>query len=278
MIILAHDGSLYGDWVARYALHFAIGEQDKKLLILHVPDRNTGQDIVTAKFSQLTVAGETLGVEVIPQLLPHGDNVYRSLSQAIPPIPDALLICGTRVKQKKQGLLRGSVAEQLLRTHRCPVLALRVVQPGLLGTPQNLLLPLAGHLGGFCRIWPVFRRLAPHLRRVHLFRALYVHHLRQAHLSPDRERMLLAIGQEYLAKINKELNELYSCDGLNIEQLTSISSDWPNAVLVQASRLRAQMILLGVSERSLAHRILHGAGLEQVLRESPCDVGIYRGP
>jgi nucleotide-binding universal stress UspA family protein len=57
-----------------------------------------------------------------------------------------------------------------------------------------------------------------------------------------------------------------------------ISSDWPNAVLIQASRLKVQMILLGVSERNLAHRTFYGVGIERVLRETPCDVGIYRGP
>ena len=278
MIILAHDGSLYGDWVARYALRFTAGEQDKKLLVLHVQDGQTSREMVTAKFAQLVAEGETLGIDILPQLLPLGTNVYRSLRQAIPHDPAALLICGTRVKPKRQALLSGSVAEQLLRTHQCPVLALRVVQPGLLGTPQELLLPLAGHVGGFARIWPIFRRLAPNLRRVHLFRTFYVHQLRQAHLSPVRERMLLAIGHDYLAKITAEMNDFCDAEKLYIEQLTSISSDWPNAVLVQASRLRAQMILLGVSERSLAHRVLHGVGLEQVLREASCDVGIYRGP
>ncbi len=54
--------------------------------------------------------------------------------------------------------------------------------------------------------------------------------------------------------------------------------DWPHQVLVEASRLKAQMLLLGASERSLAHRVFHGQALERILRETPCDVGIYRGP
>jgi nucleotide-binding universal stress UspA family protein len=62
-----------------------------------------------------------------------------------------------------------------------------------------------------------------------------------------------------------------------VERQVMIAADWPNAVLIQASRLKAQMVMLGVSERSLAHRIFHGVGIEAVLRDSPCDVGIYRG-
>lgn len=278
MIILAHDGSLYGDWVARYALNFAVAESDCKLLVLHVLDGKTSREVVTAKFAQLEADGQSRGVEIIPQLLPLSGSVYRSLRQSIPHAPDALLICGTRVKSRKRTFLRGSVAELLLRSHQCPVLALRVVQPGLLGAPQELLLPLAGHLAGFARIWPIFRRLEPNLRRVYLFRALNIPLLRQAPLSPVRERILLSVGQAYLAKIAAELDVMLPEKKLRVERRVTIASDWPNAVLVQASHLKVQMILLGVSERSLAHRVLHGVGLERVLHETPCDVGIYRGP
>jgi nucleotide-binding universal stress UspA family protein len=49
-------------------------------------------------------------------------------------------------------------------------------------------------------------------------------------------------------------------------------------VLVLANRLKVQMVLLGVTERSLAHRVFYGKGIERVLRKTTCDVGIYRGP
>ena len=278
MIILAHDGSLYGDWVARYALQFAAEECDRKLLVLHVLDGKSTREVVTAKLAQLEADCQARDIEMLQELLPLGANVYRSLRQATPHATDALLICGTRLKARKSAFLRGSVAEQLLRSHQCPVLALRVVQPGLLGAPQELLLPLAGHQTGFARIWPIFRRLAPKLRRVHLFRSLNIHHLRHAHLSPAREQLLLKVGQSYLTTIAAQLSEMLPEPGFSIERRVTIASDWPNAALVQASRLKVQMILLGVSERNLAHRVLHGVGLERVLHEACCDVGIYRAP
>lgn len=194
MIILAHDGSLYSDWVARYALNFAAAENDRKLLALHVVDGKTNRELVTVKFAQLETVCASQDIEFIPQLLPLNNGVYRSLRHAIPPAADALLLCGTRIKAKRQAFLRGSVAEQLLRNHQCPVLALRVVQPGVLGSPHNLLLPLAGHVSGFARVWPIFQRLAVRLQRVHLFRSLHVHHLRHAYLNPNRQQLLLDAG------------------------------------------------------------------------------------
>ena len=278
MIILAHDGSLYSDWVARYALNFAASETDRKLLAIHVLDGKTSPELVKTKFSQLETACRNRDIDFIQQLLPLDNGVYRSLRHAIPHAPDALLVCGTRIKAKKRAFLRGSVAEQLLRCHQCPVLALRVVQPGLLGGPLHLLMPLAGHVTGFARVWPIFQRLSENLQRVHLFRSLHVHHLRHAHLSPARQRQLLSAGETYLEKIFAEMTASLPEQRFYVERQVMISSDWPNAVLMQASRLKAQMILLGVSERNLAHRTFYGVGIERVLRETPCDVGIYRGP
>ena len=278
MIILAHDGSTYCDWVARYALRFAADEEDRRLFAIHVLEGKTNPDLVEAKFNQYGHDCAEQGVDFSFRLLPPGNSVHRTLRQAIPHDPEALLVCGTRVKPNRRSFLSGSVAEKLLRMHQCPVLALRVVQPGLLGNPDDLLLALAGHTQGFERVWPVFRRLAPHLRAVHLFRDQPVHNLLYAHLTAGHELAMRRAGYAYLDKVCTELDELMPENSFRLDRRVVVTSDWPGEVLVHASRLKAQLILLGVSERSLAHRVFYGAELEQVLRETPCDVGVYRGP
>jgi len=278
MIILAHDGSIYGDWVARYALGFADVEADRKLLVLHVAEGKVSQEIVESRFTRLGKECSFLGIAFLSQVLPLGKSTYRSLRQSVPHDPQSLLICGTRVKPRGQNYLSGSVAEKLLRTHQCPVLALRVVQPGLLGHPHAMLLPLAGHLGGFSRIWPVFSRLVPFLQIVYLFRSMYVNRLRHPYLSSANERILKEIGVNYLTKISAEIAEQLGPSSFRVDRRVAVSSDWVNDVLVLASRLKVQIMLLGVSERNLAHRVFHGTSMEKVLRDTPCDVGIYRGP
>ena len=278
MIILAHDGSVYSDWVAHYALQMAAKEDDRKLLVLNVLDGKINADLVEAKLAQLADDCRAHNIEPAYELLPLGTSVHRTLRQAIPHDPAALLVCGTRIKPNRRDFLTGTIAEKLLRMHLCPVLALRVVQPGLLGSPHDLLLPLAGHATGFNRVWPVFRRLAPALRQVHLFRALPIHPLLMTHLTTDRERTLRKIGTVHLEEVYQEMLGQLGNQAIMTDRRVMVTSDWPHEVLVQASRLKVQMILLGVSERSLAHRVFHGNGIEQVLRATPCDVGIYRGP
>lgn len=277
MIILAHDGSIYGDWVARYAMRFAATEQDRKLLVLHVLDGKISHEIVETRFSQLASDCDSFNVEFLPQHLSLGSSVYRSLRQAIPPEKESLLVCGTRVKSRKSRYLSGSVAEKLLRMHECSTLALRVVQPGLLGNPHDLMLPLAGHLQGFPRIEPILRRMVNHLRSVHVCRIMQINSLRHPHLSSEMESLLKEKGSSYLTRFRAEMETTLDPVAFRCDQKVTISSDWAHEVLVQASRLKTQLMLLGLSERSFAYRVLHSAALEKILHETPCDVGIYRG-
>lgn len=277
MIILAHDGTIYGDWVSCYALRFAATERDRKLLVLHVQDGAVRPEIVASRFAQLSAACAAADIDCHTQELPPGDSVYRTLRQAIPPEPDALLICGTRVKARRQKYLAGTISENLLRMHQCPVLALRVVQPGLLGNPHDLLLPLAGHLHGFRRIEPILSRLAPHLRTVHICRAMQVNPLRHPHLSRDVEDTLIRKGNHYLTRFRTEMQERLGPVPFRCDQRVAITSDWAHEVMTLASRLKTQLMLLGLSERTLAYRVLHSAGIERILHETPCDVGVYRG-
>lgn len=278
MIILAHDGSLYGEWVSRYAINFALGEKDRKLLVLHVPEGKITPVMVEARLERLIDDCAEHELSCHCEYLPPDQDVYRSLRHAIPHDPTALLVCGTRVKARNRAYLSGSIAEKLLRTHQCPVLALRVTQPGLLGIPGNLLLPLAGHGTGAERFWPVFMRFLPHLRSVQLFRSLNIHYLRYPHLSRNREQTLREIGIVYLEQILREIDEKLPERRFRVDRRVAVSSNWSDEILVLASRLHVQLILLGVSERTLAHRLFYGVGLERILHKSPCDVGIYRGP
>jgi len=278
MIILAHDGSLYGDWVARYAIRFASAEPDHTLLLLHVLDGRIDPQLAAARFKTLTGQAEAAAVTLHCELLPLGKSVYRTLRQATPHDPQALLVCGTRVKPRRQAFLTGSVAESLLRTHQCPVLAVRVVQPGLLGLPHDLLMPLAGHRDGFARLWPIFRRCTAQVRRAYFLHAIPVPALSQAYSTPGRQAQMRQAGESFLDHFIAELYERIPTPGFHIERRVLITSDWAHQILVDASRLKTQLLLLGASERSLAHRVFHGQALERILRDTPCDVGIYRGP
>jgi nucleotide-binding universal stress UspA family protein len=159
MVYLAYDGSLNGDWVSRYAIRFAAHGTERTLNLLHVLDGKVPEAELERKIEHLRRECLGQGVELFPQLLPLAHGVFPSLAQAIPAGAESLVVCGTRVRSTRKPFLSGTVAELLLRHGAFPVLAVRVVQPGLLGSPRELLIPLAGHPRGLTAVWRFQRPL-----------------------------------------------------------------------------------------------------------------------
>lgn len=277
MLYLAYDGSLNGDWVSRYAIRFASHAADRTLTLIHVRDGTVPADLLERKFEHLERECRAQEVELVPQVLPPGRNVLSTLLAAIPAGTQSYVVCGTRVRSRRKPFLAGTVSEKLLRHGRFHVLAIRVVQPGLLGAPRDLLLPLAGHPRGFASAWAFFRLFLPDLESVHLLRGMVVSPLRLRHLSPAQIRVLREHGVRYLAAVTDEISRGRGAADFRLDSRIVLCDDWVREILVQASRLKARLILLGASEQALLHRVLHRNPLERLLRGTPCDVGIYRG-
>ena len=277
-IVLAHDGSINADWVARYALRMAAGLPGRRLQVIHIFDGSVARARIEARFAAIAreCVREGLHCELLIRDL-HGD-VAASLLAAMQPGAVSHCLCGARVAARGRGFLAGTVSERLLRSGQCNVLAVRVVSPGLLGCPRTLLFPLAGHPRGFQSALPFLHLFAASVQRLHLLRVMVVHPLRQRSLSPADSRERVRLGYAYLTRVADEIRAQPDAPPCHLERHAVLAADWAGEILVQAGKLGAQMILLGASERSLPHRFVHGNPLERILRDTACDVGIYCRP
>jgi nucleotide-binding universal stress UspA family protein len=277
MIYLAYDGSLNGNWIFRYALRLASQTKEKKLYLIHVRDQNLPEDLLQKKFQDLEQDCRASGIDLILKLRAFEKSVFHSLLKAVPEGRNNCLICGARVRSKQRSYLSGTVSEQLLKQHKFNVMVVRVVQPGLLGNPHDFLIPLAGHPRGFKSGWPIFRLFLPHVSTVHLLRCMKVSTFGRRHLSLQKKRSLHDIGFKYLSMVRNEILDKKGTSEFFLDLRVVVNTDWVREVLVHASTLKVHMILLGASERALARKVMQGDPFERLLRDSPCDVGIYRG-
>ena len=171
----------------------------------------------------------------------------------------------------------GTISEKLLKHHPFNVLAVRVVQPGLLANPGSFLIPLAGHPRGFQSAWPFFRLFLPGVEKVYLLRVMKVGSFPFYECHPKRMHGLRRKGLKYLSAVIQDIKEEIESATFQIEPRVVICHDWPMEILIQSGKLKTRMILLGASERTRLGRALYINSLERVLRGTPCDVGIYRG-
>jgi nucleotide-binding universal stress UspA family protein len=278
MVLLAYDGSLNGDWVARYAIHLAAQSGSRSLTLLHVADGGLSSGELKEKIGVIEQQCTALGVSLTCVTLTLHDKVETTLLKVLPAAPDDLVVCGTRVRKRSRGYLLGTVAERLLAACRTPVLALRVVQPGLLGQPRSLLLPFGGHPRGCRDLAPLLKPLLPTLESVHLLRAMVASSNRLLHLTPEERSHLRQTGLHYLHHVHTEI-ELLAGDGTpHIDEHLVLSADWANEILVLASRIKVQLMLLGAGNQPRWRQFLRPSGIERLLGDTPCDVGIYQSP
>lgn len=274
MIHFAYDGSLNGDWVSRYAIRLAAASGAGVLRVVHVPDGSTDREALEAKLARMGQEASARGVSLDPVIARPSSNVLASLRGLLPRGGEHLAVCGTRIRPRR-GFLAGTISESLLGQHQIPVAAIRVVQPGLLGNPRSVLVPLSGNRAGIARAWRFFRLFLHDAETVSLLRVMRTGGMRIPGLALRSERALREEGWKILHQVMAELPKQLERQDFHLDGRVVPSDDWPREILVQANELHARLILLGASDRTLLRRRL-GDPLERLLRGTPCDVAICR--
>jgi nucleotide-binding universal stress UspA family protein len=277
MVLFAYDGSLNGDWVAHYALGFAAHSPERRLHLVHVREPDSGSDIA-GRVQRIATEAEVLGVALESEIVECGaESVVERLLAAVSRGSYGMLVCGTRARPRNLAYLAGTVSARLLRDAKTPVAAIRVAQPGLLGQPRRLLLPLAGHPRGVAHVLPLLRSFGSSIEHLHVLVVRELGHARFRLLGAAGAARELARGREFAARVERELSDALGA-GLNLDTSVVVSDDAPREILVHAGKVRTGLICLGASERTLPERLVYGNPIEQVLRDAPSDVAVYRGP
>jgi nucleotide-binding universal stress UspA family protein len=277
MVYFAYDGSVNGDWVSHYAIHLASHHDLRILNLLHIRDGSIAMHLLSAKLQQIESECVQARVDLRRHLLPLQGSVLESLAAAVTSGPDSCLVCGTRARSGNRGIISGTISEQILRAGRCNVLAIRVVQPGLLGLPRRFLIPLAGHARMLTLALPMLALFAPDMESLHLLLIKKVGKWQYRHLSVQKMDRLLHEGGEYIRQAEEQLIRAPVFSAIRLDAHVMVSDDIPKEIVIAANRMKSKLIVMGASERNLRERFFYGNPIEQVLRETPCDVAVFRG-
>jgi nucleotide-binding universal stress UspA family protein len=278
MFLFAYDGSINGDWVSHYAVQLAAAHPDQSLTLVHVPGGGARDATLAEKLQRIRWECERHGVQLVEQLLPHiSTTPFDAIRSAVPEGPEHYLVCGTRAQGRYRGFLTGTTSERLLRSGHCNVLAVRVVQPGLLGSPRRLLLPITERSGGFRSGLPFLRLFGPQISHLHIVLVARVRRRRFRQMSHESAERLRSRRQAYCDRIEQEIVEQLGLGSKVMDAQVIVSDEIPREILSSANKTKSRLIYMGASERTLTERFLHGSPIEQVLRDAPCDVAIYRG-
>ncbi len=275
MLYFAYDGSIHGDWVARYAMRMAKRLPEPLLHTIYVEDGQLSTEALQKRLTRIESACEALDLPLEVTVAAQNKSVADTLLGLITGGPEHLLVCGTRVRQRGRGFLTDTVSEQLLRVSPCQVLSVRVMQPGLLGGPRNFLVPVSGRPEGMRVGLPFLRSLVPQDGKLEVLLVRRVSHRRFVHISHAEATALVQQGQRYVASIEHALCTELGLPAESVDRTVVLSDDIPKEIVIHAAKHKSQLIYMGAPPSSLRRRSVYGNPIEQVLRSTPCDVAIY---
>ena len=273
MIHFAYDGSLNGDWVAHYAVRFAQATPARRLRLLHVRDDTVGSTL-DERLARIREECTQLGVTLDWQILARdGGDVSERLLTRLPDDPRTLLVAGTRWRPRNQSYLAHSVTAHLLAHAPGMVVGLRVVNPGFLGQPARMLLPIDAALPRMTAALPLLRVIAPDLRELQLLVVHRLSRLRLQMLGAEKASRLLADDQLLAVDLEDELRTALAAPAFHLDATAVLCDDQAAEILAVARRLHSRLI--AVQAGHMAKPLGHAHAIERLLANPPCDVAVY---
>ena len=256
---------------ARYAVSFAKSCGARLTLMFAAPE-GVERDVLRraeAALDRLFVEAESAGVEV-ESVVAKGDPVERIRAHVKEGGID-IVFAATRHEDVGRRFFVRTVARELMLRLPCAVVMTRVVRMER-ARPRNILVPLRGREPGLPERARFVARLAEAFgAKVTLFHAprpLAGFFKGEAHLKHAQmvERIPADV-EEFTKQLEKSgvPHEKRAAHGAVARSITT-----------EAAARRSDLIVMGASQRSLLATLIAGNPVEEVLRETPCSLMIFR--
>lgn len=270
-ILAAVNEHLNSEIAARYALSLA-KELDAKLFICFVAEQGISQqDRRAAEEAMKRLFNEAMDQNIQAESIAEMGDPVAEIGKIVRHEGIGLVFTSTRREDIERRLYAGTIARSLSLKLPCSVAVVRVVYTGRVH-PKRILVPLKA------RVDHVNERayFAMHMAQTFGSRLCIFHTPKpmtkffhgEIHLTPPEweERISRDISHfmEYLRQHDIE-HEGRLLPGRTARNIT-----------MEAFAKRHDLIIMGASERSLLTSLLKGNPVEQVLRETPCDLIILK--
>ncbi len=182
-----------------------------------------------------------------------------------------IVFTATRREDVSKRFFVKTFARELMIKLPCSVAMVRVVRMGKIH-PKNILVPLRGHMTHLeeraCFVAKLAQAFNAQVTLFHQHSPITSFFHGEIHLKPAER-------EEY---IPKDIEEFIGClkrYDIGHEKRTGYGTI-SRAITIEAAHRRNDLIVMGASERSLFKSITSGNPLEEVLRETPCNLIILR--
>ncbi len=256
---------------SRYAIALAKACQ-AKLSLIFVAEEKIDKNIfrhAESALERLFLEAREMDIDV-EGIIEKGDP-FKKIEEIIKKENIEIVFTATRREDVNRRFFVKTLARKFMIKLPCSIATVRVVRMGKIH-PKNILVPLRGHM--------------THLEE----RAFFIGKLAQAfnasvtlfHLSTPITgffhgdiHLKLAQDKEYIPKDIERFTEYLHKYKIKHEKKIRYGTV-SRAITIEAAHTRNDLIIMGASERSLLKSVIRGNPVEEVLRETPCNLIILR--
>ncbi len=270
-VLAAVNEHLNSEVSARYALNLAKA-CGAKFCLCFIAEKGispSGFKKAQGAMERLFVRAKDFGV--CTESITGTGNPVKEIARIVRQEDADIVFVSTRREDVNKRFYAGTVARRLLLTLPCSVALIKVVHMGRIHT-KNILVPLKARIGSVKeRAYFTAKMAQSSGSRVFIFHAArpvtkFFHG--EIHLSPaDWEKKLPVDISDFMGHLRR----------YDVEYESRLSPGLTGrSITVEAAARRHDLIIMGASERSLVSSLLNGNPVEDVLRETPCNLIILK--
>ena len=256
---------------ARYAITLSQSCQ-AKLSLIFVAREGIHKDIfkqAESALERLFIEAEDRGIEV-ESITEKGEPLQKIYDMVRKDHID-IVFTATRREDVSKRFFMKTLAREFMVKLPCSVAMVRVVRMGKIH-PNNILLPLRGKMTHLeeraCFVAKLAQGFGSNVTLFHSPRPITSFFHGEIHLKPSQR-------EERLPRDIAKFTECLKRFVIPHEKRTGHGSI-ARAITIEAAHRRNDLIVMGASERSLLRSIISGNPVEDVLRETPCNLIILR--
>jgi len=270
-ILAAINESTNAEITARYAIALAKSCGAMLSLVFVADDRLDREAFRQAEsaIERLFVEAEKNSVEV-RSIIEKGDPL-KKIRDIVLQNNIELAFVSTRREDVSKRFFAKTLARELMIKLPCSVAMVRIVHMGKIH-PRNILVPLRGHVTHqeerACFVAKLAEAFEAQLTRFHQHRPITSFFRGEIPLKPpDRENNIPKDIEEFIMYLKR-----YRIAHERRSSYGTLS----RAITIEAAQRRNDLIVMGANERSLFRSIIGGNPVEEVLRETPCNLIILK--
>lgn len=268
-ILVATDGSFHANIAARYSFVLAVAYHAKLFVATILTEMMEEREEKAATLAVEKIIGEAreAGVEVEGVLLTG--VVSGALKRFVEENNIDLVVASTRRPHRERRLFARSITSTLMSRLPCSVIGLKITHPGRSVRPGKVLIPVIGDGYKDKERADIAEALAGQFdSRITVFHVIELTDLQIKRLDRGEKERLIASAEKKLRSFTDELK------GRRIDILEKIviGRNAREEIISEASHHKYDLIIVGTTMRNIIKRVVSGNPVEEILRDTPCDV------